>query len=77
MEDGPTPSAYRWEMAWKHVEIGDSLDSMRSASTGVERTRLVMALDVSNSTFSSLLVEVDDSQGAQVAAAYSSMLRTI
>ena len=64
-------------MVWRRVEIGGSWDSTRTASTEVERTRPVMALAASNWTFSSLLVEVADSQGAQVAAAYSSMLRTI
>ena len=50
---------------------------MMTASTGVERTRPVMALAASNRTLSNLLAEVADSQCAQAAAAYSSMLRTI
>ena len=61
------------EMVWKRVEIGGSWDSVRTDSTGVERTRLVMALAASNCTHSSLLVA--HSQGAQAMAAHSSMLR--
>ena len=46
-----------------------------TAPTGVERTRSMMALAASNWTFSSLLAVVAYSQGAQAAAAYSSLLR--
>ena len=69
-------SVFRQEMAWKHIEIGGSWDSARTASTEVERTRSVMALAASICTLSSLLVEVADSQGAQAAAAYSIMPST-
>ena len=44
-------------MVLKRVEIGVSWDSARAASTGVERTRPVMAQAASNSAYSSLLVE--------------------
>ena len=70
-------SALRTEILWKHVEIGGSWDFASTASTGVEQTRPVMALVASNWTFSSLLVEVADSQDVQAVAAYSSMLHTI
>ena len=40
---------------------------MRTASTGAERTRPVIALAAANCTLSDLLVEVADSQGAQAA----------
>ena len=66
-----------WEIVWKCVEIGGSLDSARTASTGVERMRPLMALAVFNWTFASLLVVVADSQSAQVSPAYSSMPRII
>ena len=69
-------SDFAREMVLKSVEIGGSLDSARTASTGVERTRLVMALVASNCTSPSLLVVVADSQGAQAVTAYSSTLRT-
>ena len=64
-------------MVLKRVEIGGTLDSTSNVSTGVERTRPVMALAVFNWTFSSLLVVVADSQGALAATAYSNMLHTI
>ena len=43
-------SAFRWEIVWKRVEIGDILNFVRTVSTGVERTRPVMALTASNCT---------------------------
>ena len=49
---------------------------MRSASTGAEKTRVVMALVASNYTVSSMVVVVADRQGAEAVAAYSSTLRT-
>ena len=49
------------EMVWKHIEVGGSMDFTRTASTEVERSRLVMALAVSNRTLPSLLVVVTDS----------------
>ena len=64
-------------MVWKRSEVGGCWDSTRIASIGVERRRTVMALAASNWTFSSMLVVVADSYGAQAAAAYSSILRTI
>ena len=51
-------------MVWKRVEIGGSWVSTSTASTGVERTRPVMALPASNRTLSSVLMVVADSQGA-------------
>ena len=47
-------------MVWKHIVIGDSLDSVRAASTGVERTRTVMVLVAFNCTLPGLLVVVAD-----------------
>ena len=64
-------------MFGKCVDIGGGWNFTRTASTGVERTRQVMALAASNWTFTSLLVEVADSHDAQAAAAYSNMLRAI
>ena len=54
------------EMVWKHVAMGGRWGPARTASTGVDRTRPVMALPISNCTLSSLLVMIVDSQGAQV-----------
>ena len=47
---------------------------MRTASTGVEQTRLVMVQATSNCTLSCLLTVVADSHGIQAAAAYSGTL---
>ena len=70
-------SAFVMGMVQKRVEIEVSWDSAMIASTWVERTMPVMALDASNLTFSCLPVEVADSRGSQAVAAYSSILRTI
>ena len=56
-------------MVWKRVEIGGSWAFARTASTGVEWTRPVMALAATKWTFLRLLLVVADSQGAQIAAA--------
>ena len=68
-------SAFRRDMVWKHIEIGGSLDSTRTASTGIVRNRPVITMADSNCNLSGLpVVVVDDSQGTQAAAACQSML---
>ena len=70
-------TAFRMEMVWKRIEIGDSWVSAKTALAGVERKRPVIALAASNLPFSCLLEVVTDSQGPQAEAANSSVLLMI
>ena len=64
-------------MVCKCIDIGGSWDFTRTASTTVERTRLLIALAASDWIFSGLLIVVAVSQGAHASASYSSLLCTI